>query len=196
MLLCLLFNLGLVFGICGKLYILRGQINTFCLPIREITALNEPVKPQSQTSTHKTIGRCALRSNKISWCKKLNKSCAGPNDYNSCSNYKPKPAKTQHNQYQTECNTFADEEEIHTSHALLIGVKMGKCDICKKTKKILLLRYGFCLCDDCLNFCATILERLAFDDRGQPKKTDASYGESPLSSKTKTEKRHHYENTF
>ena len=43
---------------------------------------------------------------------------------------------------------------------LLVGIKTGKCDICKETKKILILRYGFTLCEDCLNVCTDILEKL------------------------------------
>jgi hypothetical protein len=43
---------------------------------------------------------------------------------------------------------------------LLVVIKTGKCDICKATKKILILRYGFSLCEDCLNVCTDILEKL------------------------------------
>jgi hypothetical protein len=43
---------------------------------------------------------------------------------------------------------------------LLVGIKTGKCDICKQTKQILLLRYGFTLCENCLNVCTDILEKL------------------------------------
>ncbi|MGD6805687.1 MAG: hypothetical protein ACQCN4_01855 [Candidatus Bathyarchaeia archaeon] len=45
-----------------------------------------------------------------------------------------------------------------------IGTKTGKCDICRATKKILLLRYGFSLCEDCLYICTLILEHLQLQE--------------------------------
>ena len=42
----------------------------------------------------------------------------------------------------------------------IIGTKTGKCQLCKETKKLYLLRYGFTLCDDCLSICTGILEQL------------------------------------
>jgi hypothetical protein len=42
----------------------------------------------------------------------------------------------------------------------LIGTQKGKCQICKKTKKLLLLKFGLTLCEDCLNICITILENI------------------------------------
>jgi hypothetical protein len=42
----------------------------------------------------------------------------------------------------------------------LVGTKIGKCDICKATKKILLLKYGFSLCEECLTVCTNILDQL------------------------------------
>jgi len=43
---------------------------------------------------------------------------------------------------------------------LLVGTKTGKCDLCKETKKVLLLKYGFTLCEDCLTICQSILEQI------------------------------------
>ncbi len=42
----------------------------------------------------------------------------------------------------------------------IIGTKTGKCQLCKETKKLFLLRYGFILCEDCLSICTSILEQL------------------------------------
>jgi hypothetical protein len=53
---------------------------------------------------------------------------------------------------------------------LLIGVKTGKCDICKETKKTLLLRFGFSLCEECLSVCTTVLEQLEFEETEKAKK--------------------------
>lgn len=52
------------------------------------------------------------------------------------------------------------ENNLSTTDVVLIGTKIGKCDICKATKKILLLKYGFNLCEDCLSICTSILEQL------------------------------------
>lgn len=40
---------------------------------------------------------------------------------------------------------------------LLLGTRIGKCDICRMTTKVLLLKYGFTLCENCVNVCASIL---------------------------------------
>jgi hypothetical protein len=56
-----------------------------------------------------------------------------------------------------------DSEQTQTdtpTESLLIGTKTGKCDICKAQKRVYLLNYGFCLCEDCLRICAHILEQL------------------------------------
>ena len=42
----------------------------------------------------------------------------------------------------------------------IVGTKTGKCQLCKETKKLYLLRYGFTLCEDCLVICTSILEQL------------------------------------
>jgi hypothetical protein len=42
----------------------------------------------------------------------------------------------------------------------IVGTKTGKCQLCKETKKLYLLRYGFTLCEDCLSICTSILEQL------------------------------------
>ncbi|MCW4029824.1 MAG: hypothetical protein NWE92_09300 [Candidatus Bathyarchaeota archaeon] len=62
----------------------------------------------------------------------------------------------------TKTSTYevAAQSDPEPEHILLIGTQIGKCDICKETKKILLLKYGFNLCENCLNVCTSILERL------------------------------------
>ena len=42
----------------------------------------------------------------------------------------------------------------------LIGTQTGQCQICKVTKKLFILRYGFNLCEECLTVCTSILEQL------------------------------------
>jgi hypothetical protein len=42
----------------------------------------------------------------------------------------------------------------------IIGTQTGKCQLCKETKKLFMLRYGFTLCEDCLAICTSILEQL------------------------------------
>jgi len=42
----------------------------------------------------------------------------------------------------------------------IVGTKTGKCRLCKETKKLFLLRYGFTLCEDCLSICTSILQQL------------------------------------
>jgi hypothetical protein len=49
-----------------------------------------------------------------------------------------------------------------TKNPYIVGTKTGQCQICKETKKLLLLRYGFSLCEDCLSVCIGILEHLQF----------------------------------
>lgn len=62
----------------------------------------------------------------------------------------------------TKASTYevAPKSDHEPEHILLLGTQIGKCDICKETKRILLLKYGFNLCEDCLNVCTSILERL------------------------------------
>ncbi len=68
-------------------------------------------------------------------------------------------------------------------NALLVGTKTGKCELCKVTKKLLLLKYGFILCEDCLNICINILENLQIAAK-----------ETELSKPLKTQKRKAAEN--
>ena len=42
----------------------------------------------------------------------------------------------------------------------LIGTQTGTCQICKQTKKLLLLKFGLTLCEDCLNICIALLENI------------------------------------
>ncbi len=56
-------------------------------------------------------------------------------------------------------------KKTHGTNVVLIGTKIGRCDICKATKKILILKYGFNLCEECLSICTSILEQL----QAQPK---------------------------
>jgi hypothetical protein len=70
---------------------------------------------------------------------------------------------------------------------LLIGVKTGKCDICKETKKTLLLRFGFSLCEECLSVCTTVLEQLEFEETEKAKKAFTGRNKTGFS-KTKIQK--------
>ena len=126
--------------------------------------MNQPLKSRSQPAPVNIRRRCEFRSNRVSWCKKLSKICDAPTEYNSCSSYQPKPVKTELKLPQNEHRLDENEEADYSPHTLLIGVKTGQCNICKATKKTLLLRFGFCLCEDCLNVCTTTLEQLQFDD--------------------------------
>ena len=58
-------------------------------------------------------------------------------------------------------------KETISPHTLLLGTKIGQCDICRETKKTLLLRFGFCLCEECLNVCTSVLERLQLDEKNR-----------------------------
>ncbi len=148
--------------------------------------MKQPLKSQVQTSYLKIKRRCAFRSNRISWCKKLTKICDAPNEYNLCSSYQPKPFKNELKLPQKEQSIHKNEEAAYSPHTLLLGTKIGQCDICKATKKTLLLRYGFCLCEDCLSVCTTILEQLQF---GDTKEKTFVVRENPLSSLNKTQKK-------
>ncbi len=48
----------------------------------------------------------------------------------------------------------------YPKNIFVIGTKTGTCQLCKETKKVFLLRYGFTLCEDCLGICTSILEQL------------------------------------
>jgi hypothetical protein len=41
-----------------------------------------------------------------------------------------------------------------------VGTQTGTCPICKETKQLLFLKYGFTLCEDCLHVCISILDYL------------------------------------
>jgi hypothetical protein len=142
--------------------------------------LNQQVKSQPQTIQQKR--RCTYRANRLSWCKKLKRLCNAPEEYISCLNYQPKPITPKLNLPPSE-PPQNEIEEATQPHTLLIGVKIGQCDICKDTKKTLLLRFGFSLCEDCLSVCTTVLERLEFEETNR-KKEKMVKG----SNKTKTQK--------
>ncbi len=65
---------------------------------------------------------------------------------------------------------YETKQTATSTDTLLIGTKTGKCDICKDTKKILLLRYGFTLCENCLSVCTSILEQLQSEATEQKSK--------------------------
>jgi hypothetical protein len=156
--------------------------------------LNQPVKSQSQTFPLKVKRRCAFRSSNISWCKKQQKICDAPSEYNFCTSYQPKPDRNLLRASSPQ-PIIAKEEAAYSPHTLLVGVKTGPCDICKVTKKTLLLRFGFSLCEDCLNVCTSILEKLQFDETNESKE-QASIGKKIANNKTKIQKAPHNENTF
>lgn len=57
----------------------------------------------------------------------------------------------------------------------LIGTQTGQCQICKQTKQLLILKYGFSLCEDCLSVCIGILEHL---QNGANQKTPVNPGKA------------------
>lgn len=61
-----------------------------------------------------------------------------------------------------------------SKNLLLIGVKTGQCDMCKATKKVLLLKYGFTLCQDCFDICTCILQELQTATQAQKAKAKLS----------------------
>jgi hypothetical protein len=52
------------------------------------------------------------------------------------------------------------EKPAASQNQILAGIQTGKCPICKETKKLLLLKYGFSLCEDCLSVCISVLDYL------------------------------------
>jgi deoxyxylulose-5-phosphate synthase len=55
---------------------------------------------------------------------------------------------------------------------LCIGTKIGQCDICKATKKIYLLKFGFTLCEECLDICTMLLEQIQQIEENQQTTVD------------------------
>jgi hypothetical protein len=100
------------------------------------------------------------------WVKTLSKTQPYPQTTNK------RPKKNKHT--NTQLNPDSGRSPSQPSHKrssinnkktrphqpLLIGTKIGKCDLCKKTTKILLLRYGFTLCEECLTVCTNILDQI------------------------------------
>jgi|WetSurMetagenome_2_1015567.scaffolds.fasta_scaffold526178_1 hypothetical protein len=54
----------------------------------------------------------------------------------------------------------AKEKPVAPQNQILVGIQTGQCPICKETKKLLLLKYGFSLCEDCLSVCISVLDYL------------------------------------
>lgn len=61
-------------------------------------------------------------------------------------------------------------QNLRGSKISLIGTKNDQCQICKQTKHVLILKYGFILCEDCLSVCIGILEYLQNGEKNKPKK--------------------------
>jgi hypothetical protein len=156
--------------------------------------LNQSVKPQDQTSSLKR--RCTFRANRLSWCKKLKRVCDAPSEYNSCSSYQPKPPKPTVKPPAPQQSQNENDDATNSPHTLLIGVKTGQCDICKVTKKTLLLRFGFCLCEDCLTVCTSILEQIQFDDFSKPPEKILVGRGNNRSFLNKTQNRRHHATNF
>ncbi|XHH08896.1 MAG: hypothetical protein ACFCUE_15235 [Candidatus Bathyarchaeia archaeon] len=45
---------------------------------------------KQQFYTLETLKRCTYRTNHIAWCRKHQKFCNAPNDYQNCTTYQPK----------------------------------------------------------------------------------------------------------
>jgi hypothetical protein len=68
--------------------------------------------------------------------------------------------------------TNNNKSATYPKNIFVIGTKTGKCHLCKETKKLYLVRYGFTLCEDCLAICTIISEQLQSEAINQkPKAT-------------------------
>jgi len=47
----------------------------------------------------------------------------------------------------------------HFKNIFIIGTKTGQCPVCAETKTLILLRYGVCICEDCLTIWGKIIEQ-------------------------------------
>lgn len=63
-----------------------------------------------------------------------------------------------------------DKSETCDKKIFIIGSQIGSCPICKQTKKLLLLRFGLTLCEECLLVCMNILEQIEFGISKKPEK--------------------------
>ncbi len=61
-----------------------------------------------------------------------------------------------------EASPIPNQAVTYPKNLYIVGIQTGKCQICKETKELLLLRYGFSLCEDCLSVCIGILEHLQY----------------------------------
>jgi hypothetical protein len=52
------------------------------------------------------------------------------------------------------------QKPLTNSNSYIVGTKTDKCELCKETKKLLLLKSGYSLCEDCLSICISILQNL------------------------------------
>lgn len=82
---------------------------------------------------------------------------------------------------------YETKQTATSTDTLLIGTKTGKCDICKATKKILLLKYGFTLCENCLSVCISILEQLQSEATEQKSKEKTNFSKKSQASKLNTD---------
>jgi hypothetical protein len=93
---------------------------------------------------------------------------------------------------QTRQNQAANRHD----NLYIIGTQTAKCQICKETKKLLILRYGFSLCEDCLSVCIGILEHLQYGviektPAGSPNKARPPTSRKPPVSKQAATKNAH-----
>src|SRR5208283_689931 len=86
--------------------------------------------------------------------------------------------------------TKNNKSAAYPKNISVIGTKTGKCQLCKETKKLYLLRYGFTLCEDCVNICTSILEQLQTateqksKENRKPAKQKTSFCENSHSTKS------------
>ncbi len=57
---------------------------------------------------------------------------------------------------------LSDKSLAGPKNLFIIGTQTGDCPICKKTKTLLILRFGLTLCNECLLVCMNILENLQY----------------------------------
>ncbi|MCW3999800.1 MAG: hypothetical protein NWE93_06140 [Candidatus Bathyarchaeota archaeon] len=104
-------------------------------------------KQQHQNET--TNRHCVFQKKHTFRCLKNNNACDYPDQHIACPSYQPKPSNAR--------------------SPLYAGTKIGECDICKATKEVLCLKYGFTLCENCLTICAAILDQLLINQKTPPK---------------------------
>jgi hypothetical protein len=123
----------------------------------------EQQNPKKQLYPHTPKTQCVFLEKRTLWCTENKKKCDSPSQQSLCPSYQLSPAESRTAQAKTPQSPTANQ-------TLFIGTKTGKCDICKTTKRIIHLKYGFTLCENCLSVCTAILEQLQLNEETLPQK--------------------------